>query len=404
MKHTKLSYITTLLLALTLSLAMFFPILGQTRDQLPPYAQQFGSSLSKPIVKSKEKRRPDPLPEEDPDTFRVDTDLVINDILVFDKKGRQVTGLTQTDFTLTEDATAQDIAVFSHNDAEIPRSIVLVIDYSFSQLPYITTSIDAAKVLVDKLNPNDRMSVVTDDIKLIVEPTSDKARLRSGLESLKTAALSGKVGQSRQYSALMAVLNELVDKDGTRPIIILQTDGDELGTLLCGQMCRGSRPGEIGFSYDDMLKAAEREGATIFTVFSGVSFMGISEREKLVRAQEAIDDDARAYAFLQGKPVPDRSKANRRYQRQIAKNRLSDETAVARIADLTHGLASTLESPHQAPTIYDRILSDINSRYVLGYYPTNQSRDGKRRKLKIKVRNHPDYTIWSRSSYIAPLN
>jgi len=384
---------------------MCFRIAGQTPDQLPLYAQQFGSSLSKPIVKGKEKPSPARLPEEDPDTFRVDTDLVINDILVFDKKGRLVPGLTQKDFTVTEDATAQDIAVFSHNDARIARSIVLVIDYSFSQLPYITTSIDAAKVLVDKLNPNDRMSVVTDDVKLIVEPTSDKARLKSGLESLKTSALSGKVGRSRQYSSLMAVLNELLDKDGTRPIIIFQTDGDELGTLICGKMCSShGMPGEIGFSYDDLLKAAERGGATIYTVFSGVSFMGISGKERLVRAQTAIDDANRAAAFLHGQPVPDRLKGYRPYQRQLAENRLTDETAVARIADLSHGLASTLESPDQAAAIYDRILSDINSRYVLGYYPTNQARDGKRRKLKIKVRNHSEYTVWSRSSYVAPLN
>jgi len=46
--------------------------------------------------------------------------------------------------------------------ATVPRSIILIIDYSPSQFAYIKDSIEAAKVLVDKLKPRDRMAVVTD--------------------------------------------------------------------------------------------------------------------------------------------------------------------------------------------------------------------------------------------------
>ena len=47
------------------------------------------------------------------------------------------------------------------------------------------------------------------------------------------------------------------------------------------------------------------------------------------------------------------------------------------------------------------ILSDINERYVVGYYPTNKNRDGKRRKINIAVKGHPEYTILGRRSYFA---
>jgi hypothetical protein len=63
---------------------------------------------------------------------------------------------------------------------------------------------------------------------------------------------------------------------------------------------------------------------------------------------------------------------------------------------------SILSSPSQAQGIYARILSDISQRYIVGYYPTNKERDGKRRKIDFEVKGHPEYTILGRRSYYAP--
>jgi len=63
-----------------------------------------------------------------------------------------VEGLTQNDFLVSEDGRAQQIEHFSlGNDQRLGRSIVLVIDYSGSQSPYIKGSVVAAKILVDQL-------------------------------------------------------------------------------------------------------------------------------------------------------------------------------------------------------------------------------------------------------------
>ena len=94
------------------------------------------------------------------------------------------------------------------------------------------------------------------------------------------------------------------------------------------------------------------------------------------------------------------------------------------MAELSEGSAFCLETPFQnerpwpwrpaqpaevpadvlerASLIYSQILAKINHRYVLGYYPTNRARDGKRRKVQIQVRNHPEYVIESRGYYYAP--
>ena len=44
----------------------------------------------------------------------------------------------------------------------------------------------------------------------------------------------------------------------------------------------------------------------------------------------------------------------------------------------------------------------MNRRYLVGYYPTNKEHDGKRRKLNITGRDHPEYIVMGRKAYYAP--
>jgi hypothetical protein len=78
------------------------------------------------------------------------------------------------------------------------------------------------------------------------------------------------------------------------------------------------------------------------------------------------------------------------------------QQALIDLSALTGGWADFLEEPAQAAVIYERIFSDVNRRYVLGFYPTNKERDGGRRRVSIEVRGHPEYAVWGRKSYFAP--
>src|SRR5437879_6902870 len=127
--------------------------------------------------------------------------------------------------------------MFSLGDnATVPRSIVLIIDYSASQFPFIDTSIAAAKTLVDKIAPIDRMAIVTDDVELLQDFTNDKKILKDKLESLRQRSTNWDpshfsprehFGRSAQYSAHLATLKEIFDEEDQRPVIIFQTDGNE---------------------------------------------------------------------------------------------------------------------------------------------------------------------------------
>jgi hypothetical protein len=44
----------------------------------------------------------------------------------------------------------------------------------------------------------------------------------------------------------------------------------------------------------------------------------------------------------------------------------------------------------------------IENRYVVGYYPKNEARDGTRRSVKIEVKGHPEYVVLGRKTYFAP--
>lgn len=78
------------------------------------------------------------------------------------------------------------------------------------------------------------------------------------------------------------------------------------------------------------------------------------------------------------------------------------QQALNAVAPRTGGWTEFLEKPEDAEGIYNRILVDINHRYIVGYYPTNKAHDGTRRKLKFAIKDHPEYHVLGRLAYYAP--
>jgi hypothetical protein len=213
--------------------------------------------------------------------------------------------------------------------------------------------------------------------------------LKHSLDWLEEKAEAGNYGISRQYSALMATLNELVGRQ-ERPIIIFQTDGDELSSL----RNRDSDP-EVKavreFGLVDLINAAERARVTIYTVIPGLQIVGLPPDEQLKRAK--VLASRRVSGWI---PVE-------RIEGLIGAY-LREQMALEGLSKLSGGWTEFLETPKQADGIYSRILADINHRYVIGFQPTNKEHDGKRRKLVIAVKDHPEYIVWGRKFYYAPAN
>jgi VWFA-related protein len=423
--------------------AVCFP---QSPPREKPELKDFGSSLKrmswdpqrKEAVETKSKGRG--FSASDVDVVTVETSLVVNDVLVLDQRGQTVSGLTRNDFVVTEDGKPQPIGTFSLGDnAAVPRSIVLIIDYSCSELPFLDASLAADKDLIERLGPLDRMAIVTDDVELLVGFTSDKHKLKRGLEEVlrRTKFDPGRVvdmlsthlshGKGFQYSALMAVLKEAFDNEDIRPIIIFQTDGveafllkDPIVTpsippglpsetlaeyeklLVSAQLYVRRNPRE--FSLADVYRAAEQSRATIYTVVPGFRLIGLSPTEQLAqtKAQHQRGISSLTNAWI-------RKRAEDRLKRMPvelltleAEQRVKVQSALALLSTITGGWIDFFSQPSEAAGIYARILSDMNRRYLLSYYPVNKEHDGKRRKVAIEVRGHPDYIVMSRKSYFAP--
>ena len=436
---------STLIVIVSLSLLTVCFAQSPPRKKKP--IKDFGSSLKGLKSKREKPTQPEPTPAktqdqeiDEEDVIRTDTSLVSCELLVIDRRGNHVPGLTAEDFLITDNNEPQTVGHFGKGDnVNIPRTIVLVIDYSGSQVLYLKNSVAAAKVLVDKLGPSDLMAIVTDDIELLADFTNDKKKLKDKLDSLvkKTKIDDGfgrsnpKLGGSAQYSALMVTLNEAFDHDDLRPIVIFQTDGDE-AVLLRDPVVSHSIPASVqgeslerakaqleqlqkyikknvrDFSLEDLYRTVERSRATVYTVIPGPKLLGLTPDEQWKKAE--TDEQMRLAYILASAPPESRNKimwglaatANL-WRRNNAEHNAKLQDALSAVAPLSGGWTEFLEQPEQADKIYARIFSDITQRYIVGYYPTSRTRDGKRRKIDFQVKGHPEYQILGRRSYFAPI-
>ena len=439
---------TLLTISAFLIIGLFTSSFAQSPSREKPKLKDFGASLRKLKwdAQKNETVTTQQATSSDDDVIRIETSLVTSDVLVTDKQGRPVRDLKATDFVVSEDGVPQQIGHFVLGDnANLSRSIVLVIDYSRSQFPYISDSIAAASVLVDKLGPYDRMAIVTDDIELLVDFTNDKRELKKGLESLiernnGTKGFLGvggkrpRFGHSAQFSALMATLNEAFDAEDQNPVIVFQTDGDELEFLRNSAIVYEVPPGippellrevqeEVEqkkklqralvteFSLDDVYRAAEKSRATIYSIIPRTRLLDLTKDEQIQRLQAEDERTVATWAAASSEKVRNNFKVleeqrRKRLTPEILQARIDQELKIQHslvdLAKMSGGWAEFLETKSQTATIYNRILADLNLRYIIGYYPSNKNHDGKKRQITVEVKGHPEYVISSRKSYYAP--
>src|SRR6185295_18654901 len=75
----------------------------------------FGSCLVLQAAQAQQQQRPQatqPGEQQQPFTIKIDTQLVVQTVIVKDKDGKPIEGLTEKDFVITEDNVPQTISVF----------------------------------------------------------------------------------------------------------------------------------------------------------------------------------------------------------------------------------------------------------------------------------------------------
>jgi VWFA-related protein len=342
--------------------------------------------------------------------LRVKTELVNLDVVVTNKQGKLIDKLNKYDFLVSEDRISQTTDFFSAGTQEEGLSIVLIIDRSSSVGQYTKDSLEALDRLIEMLRPQDRLAIATDDVELLCDYTSDKAQLRHHAKKLQAGLFLDQGimisnGESRQMDALVSALMEVDGEEADHPIIIFQTDGDQIPGLKdkpCGQkgwLCFYHRRSR--YSSQDIKDLISWSPAKIYTV--------ITSNNMANQPIDRILNEARwlVTGLLPG-PVPPR-------QDTVELREMLDslpkidwveifnrwQTYLSQIAESSGGWAVFLNQSETAEEIYTRIFSETHKRYFLAYYPTNTARDGKWREVKIMIKDHPEYIVRGRKGYYA---
>ena len=75
------------------------------------------------------------------------------------------------------------------------------------------------------------------------------------------------------------------------------------------------------------------------------------------------------------------------------------------IAEVTGGRAFSIDNANELADVASKIGVELRNQYVLGYRPSNKTRDGKWRKIKVKLsppKGLPPLHVYAKTGYYAP--
>jgi Ca-activated chloride channel family protein len=273
--------------------------------------------------------------------IRSEVDLVLVSVTVTDPLNRLVTGLEKENFVLLEQNIKQDIKHFSSEDA--PLSLGVVFDLSTSMKNKIDKAKEAVVEFFKTANPQDEFFMVTfaDRPELLHDFTSSIEDIQGKL------VYAVPKGQTALLDAVYLAMNRMkAAKHAKRALLVISDGGDN-----------HSR-------YTD------------------------NEIKRLVQ-----ESDVQIYAI--GIFDPYRSTSEE----------IRGPYLLAELTDATGGRTFSINDVSELSDTAVKIGVELRNQYVLGYRPSNKVRDGKWRKLKVKLnapKGLPILNVHARQGYYAP--
>jgi VWFA-related protein len=277
-------------------------------------------------------------------TLRVDVNVVNIYCTVKDKRGALVTDLAKNDFDVLEDGKKQELKYFAR-ETDRPLTLALLVDTSGSMEDVLAIEKDAAtQFLRQVLRPSDLSLLITFDLSvdLLQDFTADTERLESALRRARINAAGpppgvqgpfpgkGTIG-TRLYDAVYLASREKLGSEVGRKAIILISDGEDFGSDV---------------REEEALEAAQRSDTMIYAI-------GIA--------------DPRLYEMAFGRPY-------------------RGDEVLKKLARETGGRAIFPRKVSDLQDAFDQIAAELRSQYSLGYTPANSARDGRYRKLEVKLK------------------
>jgi Ca-activated chloride channel homolog len=276
--------------------------------------------------------------------IRIDKTLVLINVTVTDPLNRFVTGLEKEHFRLFEDKIQQDITQFSSEDA--PISIGLVFDTSGSMGSKLQKSRQAAAEFFKTANPADEFFLVqfNDRPELSVPFTTDTDKIQS------TLTFTQSKGRTALLDSVYLAMHEMKKAHNPRKAVLIISDGGD----------NSSR-----YTETEIKNAVREADVQIFAI--GI-FESMGNRGR----------------------TPEES---------------SGPGLLNELAEQTGGREYAVENIAELPDIAAKIGIELRNEYILGYTPRNRERDGKYRKVQVKLnqpRGLPPLKAYFRLGYYAP--
>jgi Ca-activated chloride channel homolog len=289
------------------------------------------------------------LPEDDSQTgeltegdiIRVDSQLVTLNVSVIDRgTNRGLVGLDQSAFSLFEDGQEQRIVQFESSEA--PFDLVLLIDLSGSTKDSVKLIREAAVRFTNAARVSDRIAIITfaGEAALVSGFTSDRVMLRQRIGAFDTAR-----GDTKLYDATEFAINEVMRdaKKSRRTAIVLMSDGLD-----------GTIPGVSGqtgslLPYEEILRRIQEFDGVFYSLWLNTRYVALNP------------EDTQPEAFDEGH---DRMNA---------------------MAEAGGGMFYEVKRLEDLAGAYEQVVADLGTVYSLAYRPSNKSRDGKWRAIRIGI-------------------
>jgi len=273
--------------------------------------------------------------------MKVDVDLVLVPVTITDPMNRLVTGLEKENFQLFEGNTKQEIRTFSSEDA--PVSLGVIFDSSGSMSSKMDRAKEAVIEFFKTANPQDEFFMITfsDEPEEVSDFTSSVDEVQNKL----VYAVPRK--RTALLDAIYMGISKMRQAKYAKKALLIISDGG-----------------------DNHSRYTEGEIKSL-----------VKEADVLIYAIGIYD---RYFATTEERLGPG---------------------LLSEITELTGGRAFTIDNPNDLADVATKIGIELRNQYVLGYRPNKIVRDGKWRKIKVKLmppKGLPPLRVYARTGYYAP--
>jgi len=274
--------------------------------------------------------------------IRVDTNVVLVPVTVIDPINRFVTGLDEDSFEVYEDKIKQRIVSFGSEDA--PLSIGIVFDTSGSMGPKLERSRLSVAEFFKTANPEDEAFLVefSERPRLTVPFTHNLEEIQNQLAFVQSK------GQTALLDSVYLALMTMKKAHNPRKALILITDGGD----------NSSR-----YTQSEVRNLVREADVQIYCI--GIYENGGGRTPEEASGPELLRD----------------------------------------LAEPTGGRHFVVDNMGELSDVATKISIELRNQYVVGYSPDNLARDGKYRRIAVKLiqpRGLPALHVFWRTGYFAP--